>query len=271
MPAATICSGFVLVNFLVPVDDSFAGLGMDDFSSCQTADDSLGQRRQQALFGRFGYPDAVHGAAIIFAGNDILGDINQTPGQVAGTGCSQGGIGQTFAGAVGGDEVLQNAQAFAQAGLNREVDNSTGRVGHQTSHTGHLLNLGNVTFGAGGGHHINAAGSGPCSESGHRSAGRRFPSRPQRRRYNVHLRSIKPLWNWFSMIQGFGFSFFDQFRFGGRDFNIAGGNGDAGGGGIMEAQMFLILSSTSAVPSLAKDFVAIGHDLLSGRTYQRPC
>ena len=60
---------------------------------------------------------------------------------------------------MGGDEVFQNAQPFAQAGFNREVDDSTGRIGHQTSHAGHLFNLGDVTFGSGGGHHIDTAGA----------------------------------------------------------------------------------------------------------------
>ena len=55
------------------------------------------------------------------------------------------------------DEVLQYAQAFTEARFDGEVDNSTGWVGHQTTHTGHLSNLGHITFCPGGGHHVNAA------------------------------------------------------------------------------------------------------------------
>ena len=47
MPAATIFSDFRFVDFLVAVDDDFAGLGVDHVAGRQPADDTLRQRRQQ--------------------------------------------------------------------------------------------------------------------------------------------------------------------------------------------------------------------------------
>src|SRR3989304_2270230 len=47
-------------------------------------------------------------------------------------------------GAGGGDEVLEPAQALAEAAADREVDDAAGRVGHETAHPGHLPDLRDV-------------------------------------------------------------------------------------------------------------------------------
>ncbi len=56
--------------------------------------------------------DAVEGAAVVLGDDRILGDVDQTAGQVTGVGGLQGGVGQTLTGTVGGDEVLQHRQAL---------------------------------------------------------------------------------------------------------------------------------------------------------------
>ena len=48
---------------------------------------------------------------------------------------------------------------------------------------------------------------------------------------------IRPRWYWFSMMAIFVFGFLQQLGFARRDFDIVHGDGDAGLGGIVEAQV----------------------------------
>ena len=50
-------------------------------------------------------------------------------------------------------EVLQNVQSFTEIGLDRKLDRMSGRIGHQASHTGQLLDLLIGTTGSGIRHH----------------------------------------------------------------------------------------------------------------------
>ena len=61
-------------------------------------------------------PDAVGGAAILFADDDVLGDVHQLAGHVAGIGGLEGGVGEALAGAVGRDEVFEDGEALAEVG-----------------------------------------------------------------------------------------------------------------------------------------------------------
>ena len=56
---------------------------------------------------------------------------------------------------MGGNKVFQYVQTFTEIGLNRQLDGTSGSIGHQTTHTGQLLNLLVRTTGTGIGHHIN--------------------------------------------------------------------------------------------------------------------
>ena len=80
---------------------------------------------------------------------------HQTAGQVAGIGRLQSGIGQTLAGAVRGDEVLQHVQAFAEVGGDGRFDDLARGLGHQAAHTGKLADLLFRTARAGVGHDVN--------------------------------------------------------------------------------------------------------------------
>ena len=53
------------------------------------------------------------------------------------------------------NEVFQNGQAFTEVGFDRTVNDTTGRIGHQTTHTSQLTNLLFVTAGTGVSHHGN--------------------------------------------------------------------------------------------------------------------
>ena len=85
--------------------------------------------------------------------DQLLRNVYQTSGQVTGIGGTKRGIGQTFTGTVRGHKVLQYVQTFTEVGLDRKFDGVTGRIGHQTTHTGQLLDLFVGTTGSGIGHH----------------------------------------------------------------------------------------------------------------------
>jgi hypothetical protein len=85
--------------------------------------------------------DVLLGAAVGLADDHVLGDVDQAPRQVAGVGGPQRGVGQSLAGAVGRDEVLEHRQALDEVGLDRPLDDLALRVGHQAAHAGQLADL----------------------------------------------------------------------------------------------------------------------------------
>ena len=84
----------------------------------------------------------------------VLRDVDQTAGEVAGVGGLERGVGETLAGAVRRDEVLQHRQAFAEVRRDRRLDDLARGLGHQTAHAGELANLLARAAGAGVGHHV---------------------------------------------------------------------------------------------------------------------
>ena len=97
---------------------------------------------------------ALVSSTIHFANDHVLRDVDQSTGQITGVRRAKRGIGQTLASTVGGDEVLQNRQAFAEVGLDRARDDLALWVGHQTAHTGDLTHLHEVTASTGVDHHV---------------------------------------------------------------------------------------------------------------------
>ncbi len=81
------------------------------------------------------------GAAVGLANDHVLGDVDQTPRQVARVGGAQGGVCQSLSRAVRGDEVLEHRQALHEVGLDRALDDFTLRVGHQAAHPRQLADL----------------------------------------------------------------------------------------------------------------------------------
>ncbi len=148
---------FLLIYLLIPVDNRFSGLRMNNSGGCQTPHYPFGKRRQHFSFLRLRYPYPVYCAAVLLQNDNIMSGINQPSGQIAALRRPQGGISQPLTGAVSGDKVLQDTESFTEARLNRKVDYPARRTGHQAPDTRHLPYLGNVTFGARGRHHINTA------------------------------------------------------------------------------------------------------------------
>src|SRR6266540_3742151 len=94
-------------------------------------------------------PNAVGGAAILLADNHVLGNVHQFARHVAGVGGLEGGVGQAFAGTVGGDEVLEHREALAKVGENGLLDDFTAGFGHEAAQAGELADLLFVAAGAG--------------------------------------------------------------------------------------------------------------------------
>src|SRR5208337_5555784 len=63
--------------------------------------------------------------------------------------------GQTLAGAVRRDEVLQHVESFTEVGRDGALDDFAGWLGHQSAHTGELADLLFRSAGAGVGHDVN--------------------------------------------------------------------------------------------------------------------
>ena len=96
----------------------------------------------------------VLGAAVVLGDHQILRHVHQTPGQVTRVGGLERGIGQTLTGAVGGDEVLNNVEAFTEIGRDWRFDDRTIRLGHQATHAGQLANLRRAASGTRVGHDV---------------------------------------------------------------------------------------------------------------------
>ena len=97
---------------------------------------------------------AVVGAAIVLGHDQVLRHVDQAARQVAGVRGLQRRVRQALAGAVGGDEVLQHVQAFAEVGRDGRLDDRAVRLGHQAPHARQLADLRGGTAGAGVGHHV---------------------------------------------------------------------------------------------------------------------
>ena len=102
-------------------------------------------------------PGALLGAAIVLAGDHVLGNVDQAPRQVARVRRSKGGVGESLARAVGRDEVFEDRHALAEVAPHGHVDDATGGICHQATHAAQLADVALVTAGTRGGHHRHRA------------------------------------------------------------------------------------------------------------------
>ena len=99
-------------------------------------------------------PDAERRAAVLLTDDQLLGDVDETTGQVAGVRSPQRRVDEALAGAGRGDEVLEGLETFTEVGLDRPGDHVTTGVGDQAAHAGDLTHLRHVAAGAGADHHV---------------------------------------------------------------------------------------------------------------------
>ena len=140
------------LDMLAAGHDDLAGLGVDDVVEGAAADQVGVERGLARLHQVVG--DALVGTAVLLAHDHVLGDVDQTTGQVTGVGRVRGRVDQALTGAVGRDEVLERHEALAEVGLDGQVDGLAGHIGHQAAHTRELAQLGLGATGAGIGHHV---------------------------------------------------------------------------------------------------------------------
>ena len=86
--------------------------------------------------------------------HQVLRDVDETAREVARVRGLQRRVGETLAGAVRRDEVLQDVQAFAEVRRDRRLDDRAVRLRHQAAHAGELPNLRRAAARAGVGHHV---------------------------------------------------------------------------------------------------------------------
>src|ERR1700682_4680051 len=141
-------------DFRAFFDQGLLRLRVQDRSGRHATGDPLEERLGQRAFLRnVRHPNAGSRAAVLGPDDHVLRDVNQPAGQVARVRGAECRVGETLAGAVGGDEVLGQGQPFREVRLDRQVDDPAGRVGHQASHPGQLADLLDVPSSAGVGHH----------------------------------------------------------------------------------------------------------------------
>ncbi len=136
---------------VLDVDGQVAGVGggldvlvLDDATVVELDADDLAQ--------------ATLGAAVVLTDDDVLRHVDETTREVAGVGRPQRGVGETLAGAVRRDEVLEHRQTLAEVRLDRARDDLALRVGHQTTHTGDLADLSHVSASARVDDHVDRVG-----------------------------------------------------------------------------------------------------------------
>ena len=100
------------------------------------------------------HPHAEARAAVVLADDQLLRDVDETAGQVAGVGGTQSGVDEALAGARRGDEVLERLEALTEVLLDRARDHVTTRVGHEAAHAGDLAHLRHVPASTGADHHV---------------------------------------------------------------------------------------------------------------------
>ena len=86
-------------------------------------------------------------AAVVVADDELLRDVDEPAGQVPGVGGTERSVGETLAGTVRRDEVLEHGEALTEVALDRPWDDLTTRVGHQATHAGDLTHLHDVAAG----------------------------------------------------------------------------------------------------------------------------
>ncbi len=138
---------------VVFANDDVVGDRVDDVRTADAALDRVGQADLDLLAAvDHALGDALGRAAVVRGDHDVLRHVGQLAGEVTRVGRLQGRIGQTLAGAVGGAEILQDRQTFAEIRLDGRLDDFARWFRHQAAHAGQLPNLLDAAAGAGVGH-----------------------------------------------------------------------------------------------------------------------
>ena len=134
---------------LLPIVQDAADLGRGD-----PPEDPLAERGHHvAALDEGGDDEPFLGAAVLLGHHEVLGDVHEPAGEVARVGGLEGGVGETLARPVGGDEVLENVQPLAEVRVDRGLDDGAVRLRHQPPHARELPDLGRRSARPGVRHH----------------------------------------------------------------------------------------------------------------------
>ena len=134
--------GCGLSNHLILGDDGVIVHHADDVVTRNTTQNAPAQRDLDGVaLPHNAFRNAVQGPAVGQGDNVVLSGVGEFPGQVARVGRLEGRVGKPFPGAMRGAEVLEDAKALAEVGLDRRLNDASGRLGHQSAHSGKLPNL----------------------------------------------------------------------------------------------------------------------------------
>src|SRR5581483_7039922 len=144
----------VLIDLLMRLHDDLAGHRIADILRGETPEDAVLQRLDDlAAFNERADHDAVGRFAIRLGDDHVLRDVDQAPREISRVRGLQRGVGQTFAGAVRRNEVLQHGQTLAEIRGDRRLDDLARRLGHQAAHAAELPDLLRAAARARIGHH----------------------------------------------------------------------------------------------------------------------
>ena len=141
---------------IAPLSASFVLPGLPLESGFMTSSPTIAAEEAlvHALLTEHGKVDEVLRLAVLLADDHVLGDVDETPRQVARVGRAERRVGETLAGAVGRDEVLEHRQALHEVGLDRALDDLALRIRHQAAHTRELTDLLEGSTRSRVGHHV---------------------------------------------------------------------------------------------------------------------
>ena len=141
-------------------DDALAGVRIDDIAYAVAADKSVLERLDNLFLAAGKHihdtadPKSFVIVAVFLTDDDILRNIDKTPGEVTGVGGTERGIGKTFTRASCRGEVFEYLHALAEVRLDRHFDRFTGGARHKSAHTRKLPDLLDRAAGTGNSHHV---------------------------------------------------------------------------------------------------------------------
>ena len=145
----------VLGNKGVRLDEHFAGCGIGYGVDTEASRDPLFKGFYNRTCGILngGYGESAGVAAIFFLDYDVVRHVDKPSRKITGVGGFKRGVRAALSGAVRRNEVFQNAQSFAEGGFDGDLYDLTGRIVHQSAHTGKLFDLLHRTAGSRIRHH----------------------------------------------------------------------------------------------------------------------
>src|SRR5437870_1120192 len=145
----------LLGDLRVDLDDDLAREGVADVLRRDATQDAVAERLDDvAALDQRRRLDVLHGAAVVFAHDDVLRDVDEPPREVPGVGGLERRIREALPGAVGRREVLEDGEPLAEVRGDRRLDDLARRLRHETAHAGELADLLLAAPCTGVGHHV---------------------------------------------------------------------------------------------------------------------